>query len=682
MAKSYISNGVLVAAGPSVSTFAQQIAAGEGIFDIAVKNGIRFYSGQDDDEGILWDGVSPLEVVIPTISDIVADPVHLVGIVGVEGVPPVSPTNGDLVYITADCIFADGSQSGVACEAGDMAIYYANTWHIIQGENQVTIIGTPSNNVVTVALSGVAQRVLNVEGTNLDLGVDYSDVRSKVSIVRNDSDSWVVGNGTVTVSPKYVGLSKTADVSRNITTVMSIDLPTALASGFVTIDSVLQSGDFTFTSGSLPTIAMNAEAISVNASHNMTIAKNNVVGDFVTDVDAIKAVTFGEGTANSNDFTFVASLSAASGTSFISNIRTYNSDTDSQREADLNLWGQATVSNSTFVSGLSEESTSGDLVSAISIGAVSLDSTGSGILTGIDVSGTDFLTAVSFGNVAQDATIQWFFSGLNVNGSQVVTDVTVGAVTFVSGNSDGFTGSAVTSASVSNHVLTFTTGTFMTPVSISQVSSTVEKADFAKSGVKIENTGVSQAGFTSASLVQGETSISYKSIVTGDVTLSQSSVSYVFDKAEDHNYTGVMGYVKASTTAADVTKNGAKIENPTITASISANTVAVSLLGGVLPSLTIGNPTGTISGTVDTSLTTSNVSWLAVDESKKTITTAGEYSFIEVSSEYSGAVAVASPSTYDLDNATVSVAANIFVTDVLVDGQTVSSTNLPTPTNE
>ena len=267
---------------------------------------------------------------------------------------------------------------------------------------------------------------------------------------------------------------------------------------------------------------------------------------------------------------------------------------------------------------------------------------------------------------AQDSTAQWFYSGLTT-GSDVVTDVTVGAVSFVSGNSN-FTGSAIVSASVSNHVLSFSTGSFMTPVSLSKADDTITKGGFSKTGVKIEGTSISAKGFTTAALSQAATSVSYKNVLTGDVTLSQSSIAYFFDKAEDHNYETVMGYVKHSATAADVTKNGAKLENTAITATIAADTVAVGLTGGTLPSLTVGTPTGTISGTVGTSLTTSVVSWLGVDESKKEIAVPGAYTFGVVASDASGAVAVAAASTYSLDGAEVTIAAGTYVTDVLVDG--------------
>lgn len=667
MAKEILTNGAVIASGAASENYVQQIAAGNTNFDIAVKNGIRFFNGQNDENGILWDGVSPMEVVIPTLADIVTDPVRLVGTINASGEgAPSTPKNGDLVYITADCTFA--SQ---ACEAGDMAVYYNNDWHVISGENQITIVGgeTDKSGNHTVAISGTAVKVLDVEGKGLSLAIDYGDIREEMAFSTNPSTTLTVSNGQVTVAPMYVALSQTAGTSEDISTSVSIDLPTALANGAVTIDSVLRASDFTFTSGSFPTISKNAEAITVNASHSMTIAKSNTTGDFVTDVTAIKAISFDVGTSAFNDFSYVTGLSSIAGTSFVSGVHTYDSTKDEGKTADFSIWGQATVSNSTFVSGLSEDSTSGDLVSAITVGAVTLGE-GSGILTGLSTEGSDVVTSVSFGDIVEDTSAKWFFSGLTTEGSDVVTNVTVGAVTFTADNNSSFASSAIVSASVSNHVLTFSTGSFMTPVAISQADSVVDMSGFSKGGVKLSGASFTSKGFTTASLSQAETSVSFKSVLFDDVTLSQTSASYFFDKAQDHNYEAVIGYTKVTVTDADVIKNGAVIENPTITASIPANSVAVDVTGGTLPTFSVGAATGTISGTVGTALTTSSVSWLGVDPSKKDIAVAGAYTLVS-DSTVTGAIKVAAANTYDLNNGAVTITAGAYVTDVLVDGTSI-----------
>ena len=94
-----------------------------------------------------------------------------------------------------------------------------------------------------------------------------------------------------------------------------------------------------------------------------------------------------------------------------------------------------------------------------------------------------------------------------------------------------------------------------------------------------------------------------------------------------------------------------------------------------------GNTTGTISGTVGTALTTSSVSWLGVDPSKKDIAVAGAYTLVS-DSTVAGAIEVASANTYDLNNGTVTITAGAYVTDVLVDGSSVGEYVAPSPAPE
>ena len=79
------------------ANYIQQINAGNATYDIAVKSGITFYNGgKDDATAFTWDGTQPLEVVIPTLADIVANPVVLKGILNYSSEVPSKPSNGDL----------------------------------------------------------------------------------------------------------------------------------------------------------------------------------------------------------------------------------------------------------------------------------------------------------------------------------------------------------------------------------------------------------------------------------------------------------------------------------------------------------------------------------------------------------------------------------------------------------
>ena len=665
--------GVIGFVGNPAANYIQQINDGTTTHDIAVKSGITFFNGANDQTaGFTWDGTQPLEVVIPSVTDIIQDPVRLVGTVGSNGqlpAAPYSPAKGDLLYITADCTFAPTNE---ACEAGDMAIYDGSAWHVIQGENQVMLAGTvDASGNYGVVLSETAAKVLEVEGKDLNLSVNYSDILGKVSAFGNAAVEIALSNGQTVVSGKYLTLSKTEGTASDITTAVSIDLPTALADGAVTIsDKVLVSGDFTFTEGSFPTISKNAAAITVNASHNMTIVASGT-GDFVTGVTAIKAAALEDGDATTNDIAYVAGLSAISGKSFISGIHAHTA-ADGDTAPDFTVPGVVTAdaSANTFATGWGAEAASGDVVSSIAVGAVTGE-----FVTGLSGNGTSVLTSVTFGDAEQDSTRQWFVTGLGT-GTDVVTDVTVGETSLVSDNSSSFASNAFVSASVNaSHVLVFGSAAFMTPVAISRASDTITKGGLTKGGVKL--TGFSSASDTllKASVNQAETTISYKSLSTGAVTLSQDTTGFHFDKAEGAAYSAVMGYKKVTVTTADVVKAGAALDNTAITANIPADTVAVGLNAGTLPSLAIAAPTGTIAGTVGTALTTSSVSWLAVDSAKKNIAGADTWALVEAADAGEGVVEVAKAGTYDVSG-TTEIEANSFVADVKVSG-----TSIVTPAN-
>ena len=256
----------------SATNYIKQINAGNATHDIAVQNGIKFFNGGTE---IDWDGKQAVEVVIPTLSDIVANPVVLKGVINKPGDVPSNDvaSNGDLYYIgTTGKYFTPE----VACEAGDMAIYYDKKWNVISGENQIQLAGgtTDDSGNHSVVLSETAAKVINVEGKDLSLSVNYADILGKITADGNGEKSLALKNGTTTISGKYLTLSSTTADSKDITTSVSIDLPTALKSGAVSIpNKVLVKDNFTFTSGSFPTIKKNAAPITVNATHNMTIAE-------------------------------------------------------------------------------------------------------------------------------------------------------------------------------------------------------------------------------------------------------------------------------------------------------------------------------------------------------------------------------------------------------------------------
>lgn len=654
--------------GTSSVNYIKQIFDGSATHDIAVSKGIKFYNGgKDDSVAVTWDGTQELEVVIPTLADIVANPVVFAGTVDENGVISwadgyTGPAKGYLVYIQKNCTF-----EGEICEAGDMAVYDGTAWRVISGENQIQLAGTTDDSGNhSVVLSETAAKVINVEGKDLSLSVNYVDILGKITADGNGEKTIALKDGKTVISGKYLTLSSSTAKSEDITTSVSIDLPTALASDAVTIsDKVLVKDNFTFTSGSFPTIKMNAAPITVNATHNMTIAASGD-GDFVTDVDAIKGARLVNGDSSTNDIAYVVDLSTVAGNSFVSGIHVHGAD-DTGKTPDFTVPGVVTADASvnTFVTGV-EDSTSG-LVSSITVGKVTGD-----FVTGLEGKGTSVLTGVTFGDANLDTSGKrsWFVTGLADN-AEAVTAVDFGKVVVTPQTS-----SAVVSASVNNHILSFTTGNFMTSATAALSGTKVTTKAFTKGGVKL--TGFDKASDTLkiGSVSQAETTISYKSLTTGAVTLSQGTTGFHFDKAKSDAYKPVMGYKKVEVVAASTTKSGAVLQNTAITATIPAEQVVVGLNAGTLPSLTIAAPTGELAGTVGTELTTVSKGWLAVDPDKKMIAGATTWSLVDTDAAGAGVVEVANAGTYDVKGNTV-IEKDSFIAAVKVSGTPVSTT---TPT--
>ena len=647
----------------SSANYIKQIFDGSVTHDIAVEKGITFYNGgKDGATAFTWDGTQKLEVVIPTLADIVANPVVLKGILNSSSEVPSKPSNGDLYYIGTTGSYFDPA---VACEAGDMAIYYDKKWNVISGENQIQLVGgtIDDSGNHSVVLSETAANVINVEGKDLSLSVNYADILGKITADGNGEKTIALSNGKTTISGKYLTLSSTPGVATDITKSVSIDLPTALASGDVTISNkVLVSDNFTFTSGSFPTIKKNDAAITVNASHKMTIAASGS-GDFVTGVDAIKSAKLVNGDSSTNDIAYVAALSAVSGKSFVSGIHAHGA-ADADKTPDFTVPGVVTADASvnTFVTGV-EDSTSG-LVSSITVGAV----TGK-FVTGLSKNGTSVLTSVSFGDAELDTggTRKWFVTGLEGN-AKAVTDVNFGSVVVTPQTS-----SAIVSASVNNHVLSFNTGNFMTSATAALSGTGVTTKAFTKGGVKLSGFEKASDTLKTGSVSQAETTISYKSLKTGAVTLSQGVTGFHFDKEESDAYSPIMGYKKVEVVAASTTKSGAVLQNTAITANIPAEQVVVGLNVGTLPSLTIADPTGELAGTVGTELTKVSKDWLAVDPDKKMIAGATTWSLVESSDAAEGSIGFAKAGTYDVSGDT-EIEKDSFIAAVKVSGTSVPTT--------
>lgn len=670
-----------------VNDYIQQINADGKTYDIATHHSITFFDGQGDKNPIKWNGITDLQVVIPKISDLVKNPIRLVGtvngngeIIYADGISEEDHVTGDLVYMAADCTF-----NGQPCEAGDMAVYTGNTWVIVSGENQVTIngsIGEDGNS--TFSISSEAQKVLTVEGKTLSLNLDYGDIYDKFSVEKNAKQD-LTTTGTVTVNGVYVGLSKADDKTLDISKEVSFNNATAVSSDAVSInEKVLTSSDFSWDAGALPTL--KKDGVSVNIDDKRTISKTDSSdGMFVTNIDASVVKSAVLTTGDGGESYIKSAGTTTSGTQvFVSGVHKRKEGEEGTADFTVMTYDVDASANK-FVSGFSDASeTSGGLLASVAVGKVSLGE-GSGILTGISDApdGKDgaIVTGVNFGSVASNETDKWFVSGLT-SGSDVVTNVTaISAATLVSDDNTSLKKSAMVSATVSDHVLSFTMGDVMKPVSVSTSAAVVTKGGFVKGGVSLTGQSVSTANFTQSALKQEESTFKYKSVLTGNVTMTNSSVEYFFDKKNETVPTYTTSTMKLDVAFANVSKATPTITG-TLTASIPSNTVVTEFASaGKLPSWSANSATGTLTGKLDsTALATEKVSFLGVDASKKDINLPGAYSLTTATSESAGYIEVAKTGTYELNGGIATVPSNTFIADVYVSSSKLA-VKKPTPKN-
>ena len=671
MAKDVVKNVSKVHGENVVNDYIQQINAGGKTYDIATHHSITFFNGQGDDTGTTWNGITDLQVVIPQISDLVTNPIRLAGTVNgngeityTDGRSELVPVTGDLVYMAADCTF-----NGQPCEAGDMAVYTGDTWVIVSGENQVTINGINGNDKV-FSISSTAQKVLTVEGKTLSLNLDYADIYNNFSVEKNGAQD-LTTTGNVTVNGVYVGLSQANDKKLDISKEFSFNNATAVASDAVSItENVLTASDFSWNAGVLPTLKKDEVTVNISDGRTITKGADSSTGMFVTNIDAsvVKSAVLNTDAGIADGKPYIESAGTTSGTQvFVSGVHTKTSDDKGTADFTVMTYDVDKSAN-TFVSGLSGASASGDLLASVAVGEVSLVE-GSGILTGISAA-TDgaIVTGVNFGSVASNAVDQWFVSGLNTSGSDVVTNVTaISAATLVSDDTTSLKGSAMVGASVVDHVLSFSTEHFMKPVSVSTSEAVITKGGFVKGGVSLTDQSVSKANFTQSAISQASSTFTYKNVLTGNVTMKSTPVEYFFDKKNETVPTYTTSKMKLDVSFANVSK-----ADPTITGTLTANIPADKVVtafasAGQLPSWSANSATGKLTGKLDsTELSSTPVSFLAIDASKKDINLPGAYSLTTATSASAGYIEVAKTGDYVLANGKATVPADTFIANVYV----------------
>ena len=564
-----MANNSIVLKGDKSQNYIQQINAGGAIHDIAVQKGITFYNGKGG-SGTSWDGTQALEVIIPTLSDLVQDPIRFAGTVGSDGIAKkdneaITPAKGDLVFITENCTFNE-----VACEAGDMAVYDGKVWSIVSGENQVTIKNaTPTTvaaNKTEVELSLTAKTVLDVEGKELVLKLP-AELLKGVDVKKNVDKVISFNEGAIaSVDGKWITLTHTpAAEATAIGSNKTIALPSALENGEVnfTGDTKLVKPTDIAKAWSAGTDGSHSSAeVSVSISGGVKLTKGEGT-DFVTGwtpttdsfvKSAVKSATLSVVTSKKDNETIAVNPFVASNPTFSNDTTQFGTSIVAATDgADFTIPGVVSVSTES-----SQVSKNGVVV------GVTLPTLGDA---------TSF-TDVNY--VAADAS------------TGVITSIANPTVTVNNGD-------VVASATVSGHVLTFTTATVT--ATATQGTATYKKAQYKKTVVS-NTPGISYGSIqtaagkgyklnkqaVNATFTPG--AINYMGVQTTDVGAADKASAYTGLTPIKGAYTAVLSDVSGT---------------------IAAGKVVTSVTDAKVPVLGTVTATGSISGSVATTLSTSNV---------------------------------------------------------------------------
>jgi hypothetical protein len=548
-----------------------QINVGDTIYDIATHHGITFKDGSKGSP-VVWNGLTDLEIVIPSITDIVQTPIEFAGTVGENGAITWNaghgsePEVGNLLFITKDCTFAD-----LACESGDMAIYDGTKWNVVSGENEVMLVAPmdqEDGNVATVAV-GSSKNVLTVAGKTLALTLDYTELNKHLD--KKSGGDEVVDLSSVKVASKRIGLSQATAEPKTIGELKTLTLATELKDGTVTFtgaENLVNSVNFgKLDPGAFPVYNKNTAAIPLSVSDG-GLALNKTEGDdFVTGI-TLGNISIASATASDNNaFNMVTGVTSKEGTdTFVNGIITTNDSS----EAAFTLKGYYIPQNGVdtkYVTGLGDGN---DVVTNINAGSFEL------------VEGTALATG---------------FTSEEADSGDVVSSVSV-----TTGTTDVFSG-----AKVEGNVLSFSTST----VHSGNVTTTAKYKTLNKTGFKYTSATADKGGFTTAGFTK-DNDVMYK-VTTGKEKLWETTTQSV----------------KIDTPTVTPTKGKYVINHDEMKATVPAETFYIGMTDGKLPSLSDGSVTNaTLVGSVKTELatTTDKINVL----SATSIDMPGAYSIVDV----------------------------------------------------
>ena len=620
-----MANNSIVLKGDKSKNYIQQINAGGAIHDIAVQKGITFYNGNGG-SATPWDGTQALEVTIPTLSDLVQDPIRFAGTVGSDGIAKkdgvaITPAKGDLVFITAKCTFNE-----VACEAGDMAVYDGTVWSIVSGENQVTIKNaTPTNvaaNKTEVELSLAAKTVLDVEGKELVLKLP-AKLLEGIGVTKNVDKVISFNEGAVaSVDPKWITLTHTpAAQATSIGSNKTIALPSALESGVVTFSgdtSLVKPGDIAnaWNAGTDGSHSRDEVAVTVSGEVKLTKGGGN---DFVT------------GYTPTSDSFVKSALKSAS-------LKVSSTKPASGETVAVNpvLTSNPTFKNDTtqFATGIITTTTGADFTipGAVGVSGASSKPSSNGVV--VDVTLPTLGDASSF-----------------TNANYADADASTGVIASIADPTVTINnGSVISSVSVSGHVLSF--GTATVTATAKQGTATYKKAQYKKTVVNntpgISYGSIQTAAGTGYKLNKQAVNATLTPGTINYIGLQTSSVS-ASDKASA--LTGITLSMGAYTAA---------LSN--VAGTIASGTVVTSVTDAKVPTLDTVSATGKITGSVATTLTTSNVK-VGTFTSDTASINIGTWALGESENSVDGGIAVGKSGNAKVTGA-ITIVSGTYVTDV------------------
>lgn len=598
-----ISNNVNVHEGAAVTNWISQINAGGTVYDIATHHSVTFVEGNGGAK-TTWNGLSDIEVIIPSITDIVQTPIEFVGTVKDGNIEwkngHSAPAGaGNLVFITNDCTF-----EGIACEAGDMAIFDGEKWNIVTGENQVELVGTTDeNNRLTIAV-GSAKDVLTVEGKTLALTLDYAELDKHVVLTPGGKVN--VDFNKVTVDNDYIKLVKAADQTLSVGVDTTFDLPTELASDVVTLKNatgLVNSITWgTFTQGTQTDSSKNSEKKLDITGGSLTLSSGQTEGHFVDGV-SMGDVTFVDADeTDTNKIHVLTGITPGVGAEFLNGIHITGED----ETADFTIAGfvKPTKDNVQFVEGLEGSLTP---VTSITDGDFKL------------VAGTDLVTG---------------FGAESTTSGDVLSNVTVTA------NNNA---SVLNSAYVEGNVLKFGSANVTNGVTVETKYKSLTKTGFEYTAPKATNTAFVTSGFEKV-----------------------ANVDYTFGRGNETTYTPTDAMWKLNTPDIVLTKGTYTLNQTNMKATVPAQSFVTTVTPGELPTWT-GYDFGTtdITGTVDTTLTTTPKTLHVVDDDITTMTLPGAYTLEKGAAEDGVSLTVGKAGDVKTSVATVDLTG--YITDVTIE---------------